>query len=91
MQFNTETSYLGNVFSNIRLVFKDGRIVEGCSQTNDDKFQKILDMDEGSRYMGEFALGVNPYVTKPMLDILFDEKICGSFIWQSQFLRRRDQ
>ena len=78
VQFNTETSYLGNVFSNIRLVFKDGRIVEGCSQTNDDKFQKILDMDEGSRYMGEFALGVNPYVTKPMLDILFDEKICGS-------------
>lgn len=79
IQFNTDTTYLGTVFSNIRLEFKDGKIVEGHSMINDDKFQKILNIDEGSRYMGEFALGVNPYVTQPMLDILFDEKISGSF------------
>ena len=79
IQFNTDTTYMGTVFSNIRLVFKDGKIVEGHSMINDDKFQKILNIDEGSRYMGEFALGVNPYVTQPMLDILFDEKISGSF------------
>jgi aminopeptidase len=40
---------------------------------------KILDTDEGARYIGEFALGVNPYVLKPMKDTLFDEKIMGSF------------
>ena len=79
IQFNTDTTYMGTVFSNIRLVFKDGKIVEGHSMINDDKFQKILNIDEGSRYMGEFALGVNPFVTQPMLDILFDEKISGSF------------
>ena len=79
IQFNTDTTYLGTVFSNILLEFKDGKIVEGHSMINDDKFQKILNIDEGSRYMGEFALGVNPYVTQPMLDILFDEKISGSF------------
>ena len=79
IQFNTDTTYLGTVFSNIRLEFKDGKIVEGHSMINDDKFQKILNIDAGSRYMGEFALGVNPYVTQPMLDILFDEKISGSF------------
>ena len=79
IQFNTDTTYMGTVFSNIRLVFKDGKIVEGHSMLNDDKFQKILNIDEGSRYMGEFALGVNPFVTQPMLDILFDEKISGSF------------
>ena len=79
IQFNADTTYLGTVFSNIRLEFKDGKIVEGHSMINDDKFQKILNIDEGSRYMGEFALGVNPYVTQPMLDILFDEKISGSF------------
>ena len=79
IQFNTDTTYLGTVFSNIRLEFKDGKIVEGHSMINDDKFQKILNIDEGSRYMGEFALGVNPFVTQPMLDILFDEKISGSF------------
>ena len=45
---------------------------------NNDKFQKLLNLDAGSRYMGEFALGLNPYITKPMLDILFDEKISGS-------------
>ena len=79
VQFNTETSYLGTVYSNIWLKFKDGKIVEGHSQVNDDKFQKILDVDAGSRYMGEFALGVNNQITRPMLDILFDEKIGGSF------------
>lgn len=78
IQFNTDTVYDGEYFSNIRLEFKDGKIVKGTSMANNDKFQKLLDLDAGSRYMGEFALGVNPYVTKPMLDILFDEKISGS-------------
>ena len=79
VQFNTDTMHNGVFFSNIRLEFKDGKIVKGTSVANDDKFQKILDLDAGSRYMGEFALGVNPYITHPILDILFDEKICGSF------------
>ncbi len=39
----------------------------------------ILDSDEGARYIGEFALGFNPYIREPMRDILFDEKIAGSF------------
>ena len=79
VQFNTDTTHGGTFFSNIRLEFKNGKIVKGTSVANNDKFQKILDIDAGSRYMGEFALGVNPYVTHPILDILFDEKICGSF------------
>ena len=79
VQFNTDTTHNGVFFSNIRLEFKNGKIVKGTSMANNDKFQKILDIDAGSRYMGEFALGVNPYITHPILDILFDEKICGSF------------
>ena len=78
IQFNTDTVYGGEYFSNIRLEFKDGKIVKGTSTANNDKFQRLLNHDAGSRYMGEFAIGVNPYVTKPMLDILFDEKIAGS-------------
>lgn len=78
IQFNTETVYEGEHFSNICLEFKDGKIVKGTSTINNERLQKILDSDAGSRFMGEFALGVNPYVTKPMLDILFDEKISGS-------------
>ena len=43
------------------------------------KLNQILDSDEGARYVGEFSLGVNPFIMDPMKDILFDEKIAGSF------------
>ena len=66
------------VHDNIRLEFKDGRVVDATS-TDTRHLNRVLDTDEGARYVGEFALGVNPYVTRPMLDILFDEKIAGSF------------
>ena len=79
IQFNTDTAYNGIFFSNIYLEFENGRIVKARSLVNDDKLQKLLKSDDGACYMGEFALGVNPYITKPMLDILFDEKIRGSF------------
>ena len=62
---------------NLRLVFKDGKIIEATS-SDTAALNAVLDTDEGARYVGEFAIGVNPYVTKPMLDILFDEKISGS-------------
>jgi len=80
IQFNTPTVYEGKSFSDIRLVFKNGRIVEASCESGDPKaLNKILDTDEGSRYVGEFALGLNPQITKPMGDILFDEKIAKSF------------
>ena len=79
VQFNTDTMHDGVFYTNIRLEFVNGRIVAGSSSANNDKFQKVLDTDAGSRYIGEFALGINPYITHPILDILFDEKICGSF------------
>ncbi|MEL7603685.1 MAG: aminopeptidase, partial [Bacillota bacterium] len=50
------------------------------SQSNDnERITKAFDIDAGARYVGEFALGVNPYINKPMKDTLFDEKIAGSF------------
>ena len=63
----------------IRLPFRAGK--SGRAEWNGDSaaLNKILDTDEGSRYIGEFALGVNPEVLQPMRDILFDEKIAGSF------------
>ena len=53
------------------------KIVEATSKSNED-INNVFDVDEGARYVGEFSFGVNPYITKPMLDILFDEKIMGS-------------
>lgn len=78
IQFNTPTIYHGVTHENVRLTFKEGKIID-ASSTNTGALNAILDSDEGARYVGEFSLGFNPYITKPMKDILFDEKIAGSF------------
>jgi len=79
IEYNTPTLYQGVRFEGIRLEFKDGRIVNATCSTDNKRLNEILDSDAGSRFVGEFAIGFNPYVTRPMLDILFDEKIAGSF------------
>ena len=76
--FNTPSLYQGVTHENIRLVFRDGRIVEE-SGSRPDLLTSILNTDEGARGVGEFAIGVNPYILHPMKDTLFDEKIAGSF------------
>lgn len=78
IQFNTDTVYGGTFYSNVYLEFKNGKIIKAESRANNDKLQKQLAVDEGAKYMGEFAIGVNPYIRKEMLDILFDEKIACS-------------
>lgn len=75
--FNTPTVYNGSSFDSMHLEFKDGKIVKATS-SDTEKMNAIFDTDEGARYVGEFAIGFNPYITKPMKDILFDEKIAGS-------------
>jgi aminopeptidase len=75
--YNTPAVYQGITFSNIRLEFKQGKIVKATANDT-ERIEKIFDTDEGARYVGEFAIGVNPYIEKPMKDTLFDEKIKGS-------------
>ncbi|GEB31974.1 MULTISPECIES: aminopeptidase [Brevibacillus] len=76
--FNAPSPYQGFTFEHVRLEFAQGKIVQATA--NDTKrLTDILNTDEGARYIGEFALGVNPYIREPMRDILFDEKIDGSF------------
>lgn len=77
IHFNAGTVYQGKMFDDIRLVFQGGRIVEATG-SDTKALNEILDADEGARYVGEFSLGLNPYIKKAMRDILFDEKICGS-------------
>ncbi len=76
--FNAPTTYQGVSFDRIRLEFSEGKIIKATG-TNEQRLNEILDADEGSRYIGEFAIGFNPHITEPMRDILFDEKIAGSF------------
>src|SRR2546428_5664072 len=76
--FNAPTIYQSIAFDGIRLDFKKGKIAKATSNQT-EKLNKILNSDAGARYVGEVSLGVNPYVLEPMRDILFDEKIAGSF------------
>lgn len=78
IHFNTPTLYNGVSYENVRLEFRDGRIVAATSSLNNDRLQQVFDTDEGARYVGEFAIGFHPHILKPMKDILFDEKIAGS-------------
>jgi aminopeptidase len=76
--FNTPTIYHGITFNDVTLTFENGKIIRATADKS-EKLNEILDTDEGARYVGEFAIAFNPYITEPMLDILFDEKIAGSF------------
>ena len=75
--FNTPSYNQGFKFENISLTLKNGVIVEATANDT-ERLNKILDTDEGARRIGEFSLGINPYITEPMCDTLFDEKIAGS-------------
>lgn len=76
--YNTPSLYQGLSYENIALTFKDGKIVEATANHH-EKINEIFNTDDGARYVGEFAIGVNPYINEPMKDTLFDEKIAGSF------------
>ncbi|MBE9541780.1 MAG: aminopeptidase [Proteobacteria bacterium] len=78
ISYNCPSVYQGKEFNNVRLKFEKGMVVEATSPGMDEALNKVLDTDEGARYIGEFAIGVNPNITEPMRNILFDEKIFGS-------------
>ena len=78
ISYNTFSEEQGFTYEKICFEVENGKIVKATA--NDTKrINELLDTDEGARYFGEFAIGVNPYVLSPMKDTLFDEKICGSF------------
>ena len=79
IKYNTPSLYQGNLYNDITFTFENGKIIEATCTGDIKKLNKILDSDEGSRYIGEFAIGVNPFILHPMKDTLFDEKIAGSF------------
>ncbi|RLS31416.1 MAG: aminopeptidase [Planctomycetota bacterium] len=78
VSYNAPTIYQGIAFDSVRLEFSNGKIIKATAN-NTEAINRILDSDEGARYVGEFAIGFNREVLHPMRDILFDEKIAGSF------------
>lgn len=79
VSYNAPTVYNGISFDSITLTFEKGKIVDASAGAKTAALKKILSSDDGASYIGEFAMGFNPHITSPMRDILFDEKIAGSF------------
>lgn len=79
VSYNAPTMYNGISFDSITLTFEKGKIVDASAGAKTAALKKILSSDEGASYIGEFAMGFNPHIVSPMRDILFDEKIAGSF------------
>ena len=76
---NAPTVYRGIHFDGICLKFESGKIIEATATGKTKELNDILDSDDGARFIGEFAIAMNPVIKEPMRDILFDEKIDGSF------------
>ena len=80
VNYNAPSIYQGIAFDGVKLEFSKGKIVRAEAAGGKTKaLNKILNTDPGARYIGEFAIGFNPEIREPMRDILFDEKIAGSF------------
>ena len=77
--FNAPAIYRGIPFDQVCLRFSQGKIIQATAGQKTRELEEIFSSDEGARYIGEFALGLNPHLKHPMRDILFDEKIAGSF------------
>ncbi|NLN45423.1 MAG: aminopeptidase [Clostridiaceae bacterium] len=77
--YNVPTVYWGRSFRNVRLEFRGGVIVASDCDGDKEALQAILDSDPGARKIGEFSFGVNNAIREPIGNILFDEKIGGSF------------
>ncbi|WP_239254910.1 aminopeptidase [Listeria ilorinensis] len=78
LSYNTPSPYQGFVFENVSFTFENGKIIQATANDT-DRINRVLDTDAGARFIGEFAIGINPFIHEPMQDILFDEKIEGSF------------
>jgi len=76
--YNVRSTFYGHTFENICFDFHQGRVVNAVCSQNIDALNKLLEQDDGAAYVGEFAFGVHPLITRPIDDILFDEKMTGT-------------
>ena len=70
--------YGGREVKGIRLDFEQGKVVDASAEANEDFLIEMLDLDDGSRRLGELGIGCNPRITQHMKNTLFDEKIDGT-------------
>ncbi len=78
VQFDIPSNYEGRTIEGIRLVFREGKVVEASARQGQDFLEQMLDLDAGARYLGEFAFGNNSRVDRSVKNTLFDEKMGGT-------------
>ena len=78
ISYNAPSTHDGFTFKDIKLEFKNGKIIKAVANDS-ERINEIFNSDAGARFVGEFALGLHPLIKQPIDDILFDEKINGSF------------
>ena len=78
IEFDFPTDYRGQPVEGVRLVLRDGLVVDASARTGEDALHSVLDTDAGSRRLGELGIGCNPGVTRHMRNTLFDEKMAGT-------------
>jgi aminopeptidase len=76
--FDIPTEFNGAPVSGIRLTFRKGRVEGASAEQGEAELLAALDMDEGARFIGELGIGCNAGITRPMRNILFDEKMAGT-------------
>jgi aminopeptidase len=79
VNFTYPAVYSGREVTGVKFEFKDGKVVQASAEKNEAYLLAMLDSDEGSRYLGEFAIGTNYGIQRFTKSILYDEKIGGSF------------
>ena len=79
VRFSYPAVWLGTIVEGVRLAFRNGRVVEASAEKNLDFLLKMLDTDAGSRRLGELGIGTNYGIRRFTRNILYDEKIGGSF------------
>lgn len=79
VRFSYPTTYQGRKLEGVRLWFEKGRVVKATADKGEDFLAKTIDIDDGARFVGEFAIGTNKGITRATGNTLYDEKINGSF------------
>ena len=78
IQFDIPASYDGRTIEGVRLVFREGKVVEASARQGQAYLEHMLEIDAGARYLGEFAFGNNARVDRSTKNVLFDEKMGGT-------------
>jgi aminopeptidase len=79
VEFTYPVVRMGREIHGVRLEFKDGKVVKASAEKNEAYLIEVLDTDEGSRYLGELGIGTNFGIDRFTKNVLYDEKIGGSF------------